>query len=179
MHVQRSGADDLAVGGLGDTELLHRPVEVDALLAEQDSSGDERLDECEDLRHVARARAAHREVGHPFIVLRRRSRDRLDDGTFRMHRPGRHERGERRAHPLQVADAFVELVELRGDLVGDVTEGDELGLVREPQHVAHLPEREAEVLRSTDEPHATCRIGVNSRYPAAERRAGATSPCRS
>ena len=71
-HVQRSGADEAAVGGLRHAELLHRAVEVDPLLSEQDASLHERLHELDDPRHIARTCPAHGELAHPIIVWERR-----------------------------------------------------------------------------------------------------------
>ena len=68
-HVQGARPDEVAVGRLGDPELLHRPVEVHPLLAEQDASRDERLHERRRIFGTSLVRARRTdEVGHPNIV---------------------------------------------------------------------------------------------------------------
>src|SRR5688572_4008788 len=71
-HVQGARADEPTVWCLRHAELLHRTVEVDPLLAEQDASLHERLHELDDPRHIARTCPAHGELAHPIIVWERR-----------------------------------------------------------------------------------------------------------
>jgi hypothetical protein len=69
--VERAAADQVAVGALGDAEFLHRLVEHDAVLAEQDALVDERADQLLDRHHVRGARTPYAELGHPPNIVAR------------------------------------------------------------------------------------------------------------
>ena len=87
-HVQGAAADQPAVLVLGDEELLHRLVEHDEVLAEQDPALHERLEQVLDAAHVGRPRRAYRELTHPSSLAVRRHRSRRSWSTLAAHQPG-------------------------------------------------------------------------------------------
>ena len=76
-HVQGAAADQPAVLVLGDEELLHRLVEHDEVLAEQDPPLHERLEQRLDAAHVRASRRTHRELTHASSLG---SRPETDEG---------------------------------------------------------------------------------------------------